>query len=213
MTVISPENWKRLVEANRSAVDAGWAAPGVFSTGIGPDYRSGGLLYVGKSAGPLGNQVGSCHDQSASSDASTRWMVERRNLSAFWQFVDRIDSTRRSIAWTNVCKMDVRGGGRPPSGRAWLSISGPCLAALNDELTQLAPKVTVFAISDAFLGEVKSRLLFMGYTPDLSRTIGDGCTETYCNSAGQFALTTRHPQGWANSYRDRVIAEVRSMMS
>lgn len=110
---ITDATWQRLVAANEEAVANGWAQPGIFGTGVGPDYRagtSGSILYVGKSAGPRGSQVGSTHHQAASIDASTTWMIERRNKSAFWQMIDSIDRTRRTLAWTNVCKMDRQGG-------------------------------------------------------------------------------------------------------
>lgn len=70
-TAIGHGTWRRLVEANRSAA---WAERGVFATGIGPEYLPGGrssLLYVGKSAGPLGAAVGSGEDQIRSASAST----------------------------------------------------------------------------------------------------------------------------------------------
>ena len=213
MHTISPTNWQRLVEANRIGVENGWAAPGVFGTGIGPDYRPGGLLYVGKSAGPLSDAVGSCNDQLMSSQASTRWMIERRNRSAFWQFVDRLDPTRRSIAWTNICKMDVKGGGKPPSGKAWLDIKDACIAALREEIAELAPRVTVFAISGAYRREVKAMLVSLGYAPFPAPINNDGWTAIYRGDKGQVAVTTRHPQGWPNSDRDQVINLVRSMLS
>jgi hypothetical protein len=46
-------------------------------------------------------------------------MIELRNMSAFWQFADRIDPTRRRIAWTNICKMDRIGGKTPPKECEW----------------------------------------------------------------------------------------------
>src|SRR3954452_2881997 len=119
---ISEATWRRLTKANEEAVAAGWAEPGVFATGIGPKYSAGqtnSLLYVGKSAGPLGKAVGSCQDQRASARESRDWMTGRKNKSAFWQFVDRVDRTRETIAWTNVCKMDRKGGKRPPTEREW----------------------------------------------------------------------------------------------
>src|ERR1700730_14447390 len=119
---ISESTWGRLLKANEESVQTGWANRGVFATGIGPDYQrgmAGSLLCVGKSAGPLAQAVGSCCDQAESSRASTEWMIERRNKSAFLQFIDKIDSTRRRIAWSNVCKMDRIGGQRPPTDANW----------------------------------------------------------------------------------------------
>ena len=112
MKIISDETWAELVEINQRA---GWASEGVFAPAMGPDFvRGQGLLYVGKSAGPLGSKVGSTYDQAGSSAASIDWMISKRNKSAFWQFVDNVDFQRLTISWTNLCKMDVRGGQRPP---------------------------------------------------------------------------------------------------
>lgn len=109
MTPISAATWDSLVKKNCDAVTNGWAQQGVFGTGVGRNYRTGlGLLYIGKSAGPLGEKVGSGEGQASSCEASTEWMISKRNRSAFWQFVDKIDPTRQSIAWTNVCKMDIQ---------------------------------------------------------------------------------------------------------
>ena len=74
---ISSRTWDGLVAANHRAHSSGWAEKGVFGTGIGPDYKPGGILWVGKSAGPLGSAVGSTHSQAESVAASTRWMVQR----------------------------------------------------------------------------------------------------------------------------------------
>lgn len=212
MVAISSENWHRLTEANRIAVRDGWAAPGVFATGIGPDYQPGGLLYVGKSAGPLSKLVGSGTDLVASGEASKLWMIERRNLSAFWQFADRIDRTRRSIAWTNVCKMDVRGGGRPPLGRQWQQVAAACLAMLREELEMLAPKAVVFAISKAYLLDIEAMIGAEVYRLVPSHLDGDGWTKVYAAGLGRYAVTTRHPQGWPSPDRDLVIDQVRSLL-
>jgi len=213
MLPISAENWHRLIEANRMAVQDGWAAPGVFATGIGPDYRPGGFLYVGKSAGrPPPEAVGSGIDLGASMEAWTRWMIERRNLSPFWQFADRIDRTRRSIAWTNVCKMDVRGGGRPPLGRQWQQVAAACLAMLREELEMLAPKAVVFAISKAYLLDIEAMIGAEVYRLVPSHLDGDGWTKVYAAGLGRYAVTTRHPQGWPSPDRDRVIDQLRSLL-
>ena len=70
---ISPAAWSGLVEANEKAASAGWAARGVFATGIGPEYQRGAvgsLLYVGKSAGPWGRQ--SVHATTSSTASQLR---------------------------------------------------------------------------------------------------------------------------------------------
>jgi len=80
---ISPVVWDRLVEANQRSVLAGWAADGAFATGIGADYHRGcvgSLLYVGKSAGPLGSMVGSCSNQAERGRASSQRMFDRQNI-------------------------------------------------------------------------------------------------------------------------------------
>lgn len=206
MLPISEATWGELVSQNKKAA---WAQNGVFSTGIGPDYQAGqGLLYVGKSAGPLGNLVGSADDQARSGEASTLWMISKRNKSAFWQFVDRVDYTRRSIAWTNVCKMDVVGGQRPPNGREWAAIAEISMKALTEELSSLRPKVTVFATSGLYAPEVQSAILDMGFEA-ITMPFSDGWTSIAKNEKNQVIIFTKHPQGWLSSERDRVIDLVR----
>src|SRR5260370_22137824 len=150
---ISKTTWRRLIEDNEAAVRAGWAAPGVFATGIGPEYQRGSLgslLYVGKSAGPCGKDVGSYHDQVARGLVSTKWMIATRNRSAFWQFVDMIVPTRRRIAWTNVCKMDRIGGQKPPTDAKWSDVADSCRSALTDGIESLAPHVIRLPTSGAY---------------------------------------------------------------
>jgi len=202
MTPISDETWRELVSRNRNAA---WAQNGVFATGIGPEYKIGRcLLYVGKSAGPLGNLVGSVDDQVRSGEASTLWMVSKRNKSAFWQFVDRIDFSRRSIAWTNVCKMDVVGGQRPPNGREWAAVADISIKAFTEELLSLRPKVCVFATSGLYASEVQPAVIGVGFKP-VPMPFVDGWTSILENGQGQIVIFTKHPQGWASSDRDRVI--------
>ena len=101
---IRPATWAGLIDVNSKAVQRGPAEPGVFATAVGPSYSIGGprsIFYVGKSAGPLGERVGLTNDQAASTRASTDWMVTRRNLSAFWQMIDKLDRSRLSLAWSN----------------------------------------------------------------------------------------------------------------
>ena len=201
---ISDETWRRLVAANQSS---DWAVSGVFATGVGPEYergRSGSLLYVGKSAGPLGAAVGSSHDQDASGRASTDWMIGRKNKSAFWQFVDRIDRSRRRIAWTNVCKMDRIGGGRPPADAEFAQVAEPSVAALAQEIDALSPQVIVFATSGAYRQHVGAMLAVMGYMA-IPLSFDDGWTTCSKTPDGKFAIETRHPQGWDAASRDRVI--------
>jgi hypothetical protein len=185
----------------------------VFGTGIGPDYRKGGLLYVGKSPGQRGHEVGSNYDQSASIAASTDWMIEERNKSPFWQFARQFDHTRRTIAWTNVCKMDQKGGEKPPAGSAWACIADISIAALMDEMAALAPKMAVFAISDRYRSNVWAMLTGLGFAKVRSPCDSDGWTTVFKTIDGTYAVTTRHPQGWKNSFRDPVVALVKRLMA
>ena len=211
-TTISATTWQRLVDLNLEQARTGSVREGVFATGIGPDYHLGdGLLYIGKSAGPLGDRVGSCADQALSSAASATWMIAKRNLSAFWQFVDQIDPSRRSVAWTNVAKMDAPSGKRP-SGMTWVQMADASIAALHDEIETLAPKVIVFAISTDYLIDVQGLLADRGYIREPSE-FADGWTTVYRHSGSQCAVTTRHPQGWPRTMRDPVISCVKQLLA
>ena len=215
MLTISPEVWDRLTTENRRACEAGWAQPGVFATGIGPAYKPGAsrsLLYIGKSAGPLGSLVGSAADQTLSSRASTEWMISRRNKSTFWQMVERIDPSRRNIAWTNVCKMDRIGGQQPPTSSEWRQIRGVCMRALKDEFLSLRPRATLCATSEYLRQDIEDVLVELGFSP---RPIDfeDGWTSAFASPDGQQAVLTRHPQGWLSADRDRVVAYVNDILS
>ncbi|PBB81226.1 hypothetical protein CK218_12725 [Mesorhizobium sp. WSM3879] len=211
---IKEATWARLTECNRAAVEEGWASPGVFATGIGPEYDPKGdlgLLYVGKSAGPLGTLVGSGSDQIASGSASTRWMVEKRNKSAFWQMVDLLDPSRRRIAWTNICKMDEVGGNRPPPMHRWQAISEPHRQALIEEIKCLSPRVIIFATS-GYCGDTVSEVLEeLGYGSQLLN-FRDGYTRLTATPGGAFAIETRHPQGWPKPERNRVVGLARKLL-
>lgn len=207
---IADPTWRNLVRANENAVAAGWAEKGVFATGVGLDYVPGApnsLLYVGKSAGPLGGLVGSVYDQAASAKASEVWMTQRRNeRSPFWLFIEKIDPRRRSIAWSNVCKMDRIGGGTPPSARQWDGISALCIQALKEELSALKPKVTVFAISENYRSDVERLLALAGYEQHPSPNLRGELMSPFTNREGQVAFLMRHPQGWNGVDRDRALA-------
>ncbi|WP_192357681.1 hypothetical protein [Mesorhizobium mediterraneum] len=211
---ISDVTWKQLVQCNQRAVTEGWASPGVFATGIGPDYglrKQLALLYVGKSAGPLGDRVGSNANQAMSVAASTKWMIEKRNKSAFWQMVDLIDPSRRHIAWTNICKMDELGGSRPPPMHRWQRIVEPHRMALKEEIAFLSPRVILFATS-GYCGETISHLLEeLGYRTQ-AVNFRDGYTKLAATSGGAFAIETRHPQGWPSIERNRVVELARKLL-
>lgn len=211
MLWVSKRAWAELVAANSTAVDAGWAEQGVFATATGSEYRPGApnsVLYVGKSAGPLGTLVGSGLDQSVSAMASRRWMESRRNKSAFWQFAEKFDPTRRSLAWTNVCKMDRRGGQNPPTLSEWKTVREACLAALADELAALRPRLVIFATSDYLQGDIIDLLGGIGFK--FSTDLGDRWTSVYERS-GTNVIMTKHPQGWATPERDSVASYARAL--
>lgn len=207
---ISPGTWDALVAANHRAHQAGWAAEAVFGTGIGPDYRPGGILWVGKSAGPLGSAVGSTHSQVESVAASTRWMVQRENRrSAFWQMAELLDPTRRSLAWTNLSKLDRVGGGIPPKAGEWPSIAAECKAAFVEEIESLRPGIIVLATSSIYPSDVAAVLHQLQFTRDHVE-LNDGHTSVYTNG-GSYLVSTKHPQGWAADARNRVVELVKSL--
>lgn len=213
---ISSVVWELLKDANKDAVAMGWASEGVFATGVGTQYRPGdrtSLLYVGKSAGPRGGMVGSSSNQIDSGKASTDWMQSpKNNPSAFWKFVDKITGSRQELAWTNVCKMDSIDRSRPPSQSEWLQVSSACVAALADEMVALSPRVVVFATSKAFKSSIVSFLQTAKYEL-VKLDFDDGWTSCRRNSTGQYAIQTRHPQGWEKAFQDPVINLIRGIMS
>lgn len=214
MSVISESNWKQLLQVNKSAVEKGWAQPGVFGTAVGPDYVRGGaqsILYVGKSAGPLGSSVGYSPSQIEGTQASTKWMVEKRNQSAFWQFIDLFDSSRRSISWTNCIKMDRIGGTRPPNRTEYSPIWEISSRSLNDELDSLNPKLVIFSTSDYLLPELLKLLSARGFRAHNDQ-VGDRWTKTLA-SKSNLAILTRHPQGWRGGDRDRVVQFAKGLLA
>jgi len=209
LQTITDSTWDSLTRACAAAVADGWATPGVFAAGVGPEYEIGsptGVLYVGKSGGPLVESVGLCYDQNASATASRKWMLGRRNRSAFWVFADLLEQ-RESLAWSNLAKIDTRRA-RPPSARQWQSISGACIMALTDEIECLAPGKIVFAISEYQVGAVLRTLRHLGYCQEVRDTELDR-TLALTDRRGRLAVVTRHPQGWRCDLRDRVASFVR----
>lgn len=202
---VSETTWGDLVRASAVSVADGWASRGVFAAAVGPDYEVGSrdaLLYVGKSGGPLIDSVGLCDDQVESSNATRRWMVERRNPSSpFWVFADLL-APRESLAWSNLAKIDTRRDG-PPGARQWKSIEEVCLRALEEEMRSLAPGKTVFAISGYQADSVGSLLRKLGFTEQCPASDLDS-TIVFVDASGRLAVITRHPQGWACEARDPV---------
>ncbi|MBI2719023.1 MAG: hypothetical protein HY245_16295 [Rhizobiales bacterium] len=210
-TTISVKNWNALVEMNCEAVRAGWAEAGVFATGIGPHVKPDGLLYIGQSAGPLGADVGSDYEQSRSIAASTRWMVERLHPnSLFWHMADDLDPTRRNLAWTNVCKMDKRGGGEPPR-KYWPHLSSAHIAALHDEMDALQPRVLLFVTGSFAEHEIQELIRDRGYKHS-AILLQDGVRQAF-ELKDSIAIVTRHPRGWRKDKRDRVVALVKENLS
>ena len=209
MNTVTDRNWQCLVDANHSAVKQGWAQRGVFGTGIGPDYSSGHpntILYVGKSAGPLGSAVGSTQEQSESIAASTSWMMERRNPSSFWQFIDLFDKSRRFVAWTNIIKMDRKSGAEPPRPHECNQVWEANAAAFCDELDSLKPRLILFATSKYMRSETVDLLRTRGFS-NFYEQIDDGHT-LIMSDRFSFAVFTRHPQGWPNEERKRIAAGI-----
>lgn len=207
---ISANTWAALVAANERAVETGWALPGMFGTGVGPLYKPGGLLWVGKSAGPLGAMVGSTHSQAESVAASTAWMVQRQNRrSAFWQMAEQLDPTRQSLAWTNVSKMDRIGGGEPPRRYEWVTIGDICKRALAEEIAALRPGLIVMATSSIYSADVTDLLTSLSFVPGRI-DFENGWTSLY-ESSGCKLVITKHPQGWPAPDRDRVVQLIKNL--
>lgn len=109
-SIISDEVWSALVSANERAVANGWAEPGVFGPGVGPAYEVGGhssVLYVGKSAGPLGSRVGSSFDQALNAEASHHRVADGWTL--IWQHMDgpRAIITKHPQGWPSKNRQAV----------------------------------------------------------------------------------------------------------
>ena len=211
LLAVSDRTWSRLVDASHAATAKGWATPGVFATAVGPEFvpgSSNSLLYVGKSGGPLIFDVGLQDDQQAGQEATTRWMIERRNPSAFWRFADMLVTRRQQLAWSNLAKIDVEGS-RPPGVRQWKQIEEPCLAALREEMQTLDPRRIVFATHKYQRGNVLAVLQGdLGFTPHGAGNKLPGA-EFLTDANGRLAAIIRHPQGWHRDARDPVAQYIR----
>jgi hypothetical protein len=144
------------------------------------------------------------YDQTASAEASKRWMTDEGYRSSFWQLIDMVDRTRRRIAWTNVCKMDRQGGKRPPTGSQWKQVRDVCLLALGEEIHNLSPATVLFVTGNAYRCDIERFLDGMGYCQQ-PPPFDDGWTKLYATRNGKRAVMTRHPQGWSTSNREKVI--------
>lgn len=206
---ITRPTWTELVRLSAASVASGWATPGVFATAIGSEYEPGtkdSLFYVGKSGGPRIDEVGLCTDQAASSVASQRWMVERRNPSAFWVFADLM-GRRESMAWSNLAKIDSNGSGAP-NVRQWRSIEDICLKALAEELEFLVPGKSVFAVSNYHDDSITGVLRDFGFAQQ-SAGIDLESTRVFAGPSNRLAVITRHAQGWPREARDSAARFIR----
>ncbi|MER8435400.1 hypothetical protein NKH36_19000 [Mesorhizobium sp. M1312] len=211
---ISAHTWSRLTECNEKLANAGLSPRGVFAPASGPGYERGGrraLLYVGKSAGPLGTKVGSGSDQTSNIAASTRWMIERHNKSAFWQFAELFDRSRHSLAWTNVCKMDQGDGSRPPSLTFWGTVAAAHVQALKEEIIAFKPRVTLFVTSEFARGSIQALLEGLGYRL-LPSGAGGEWTKLWSDGGHGYAVLTRHPQGWSTADRAGTVKLVKELL-
>lgn len=205
MQTISESTWEKLISKFLDAQVQAWATNGIFATAVGDQYRRGSpdtLLYIGKAGGPLIDSVGLQQSFCNNQAAAIRWMIEKRNRSAFWVFADLICSDRRSLAWTNLAKIDTRSS-KPPSSREWKSISDVCMEALNEEIENLQPNKIVFVTAGYLDNEVEAVLKGLGFDKydtclDLERTTA------YRDKGNRLAVITRHPQGWLTGPRNRV---------
>lgn len=207
---ISETTWQSLVKCSQTPAVAAWASRGVFSTAVGPAFFPGtadGLFYVGKAGGPRIDAVGIAEDQAAGSAAGVRWMLERRNPSAFWTFADLLVPRREHLAWSNLAKIDTRLA-TPPSRREWRQIRESCLSALKEEMQALRPRRTVFVTGGYCTADILALLELLGFARfepglHLEETIG------LRSQSGQLVVITRHPQGWRAEVRNRVAQFVR----
>jgi hypothetical protein len=135
-------------------------------------------------------------------------MIERRNPSAFWQFADLLSARREQIAWSNVAKIDNRLP-TPPRKSEWELIRQPCLEALAEEMLNLRPGRTVFAIGSFCTRDVTNLLKRMNFTEfGPAQQLEDA--RCFKNRDGQLAVLTRHPQGWRSEPRNVVARFVRT---
>lgn len=198
MFPIGRKTWARLVTDGAAAVEEGWAADGVFSGAVGPDYRCGdpsSILFIGKSLGPAGPHVRINYHQATSTANSLSWMLERERRHpghrAFWKLVDRFDRSRRSLAWTNVCKIEPSSAETPGKWQR-REVAGPCRAALAEELAYLKPRIALFVTGHSFEDEVVAVLSGLSYSPAPKVRTSEEF-QCFRHSAGRYAVLTRHP--------------------
>ena len=189
---ISDATWQCLTKANFSD----WARYGVFATAFDREDFSQRcrLLYVGKSPGPKGDKLGLNHDQRDSGQKTWEWMIDRKNSSPFWWFIDDIVKREREhIAWTNVCKMDQKNG-KEPNSKQWREIEAPCFVALKEEITFLKPKVTLFVTKNqpcCCQRAFDDLLVDLGYNQ--THEVAIELVACWRKSTEQFAFITPHP--------------------
>ncbi|MFZ1813628.1 MAG: hypothetical protein WBO55_03890 [Rhizobiaceae bacterium] len=215
MLPISSSTWKELVQLGKRCTESGWAEEGIFAPAIGPNYTPGSknsILFVGKSAGPLGGNVGSSSYLRSSILASTEWMLQRHNKRGFWVVPDEIDKHRRQFAWTNVCKIDQKGKSAPPQGAYWDLVRQPCLNALRDEIFTLKPMTIVFLISNTYQFDCIDLMYNLGYEEEFQIN-GAQFNSIFLRNGDFKCVFTKHPQGWSVEDRAPVIRFIRERYS
>jgi hypothetical protein len=210
---IKPETWKRLVDVKQRV---NWAKHrGIFATAVSLQYPRGGqpgsLLYVGICSGPKCKKLGCCDDQTESSRATLTWMTDEDYRSAFWTFVEKIESNTRKIAWTNICKMDHENGRNPTSGE-FDQVADESMAALKEEMDYLKPHVTLFVINRRYSHRMNRLLNDLEFSPCRKDWWGHWL-RLFQSPQGRFIVITRHPSRWGRTEeRTRVIDRVKDLM-
>jgi hypothetical protein len=220
---ISPSSWKNLIEVSTRV---NWARPGVFATAESAEYKRGGsksILYVGKSLGALGEELGLGLDQDRNAEIATKWMEEwseNNSRSNFWHFAKEL-SALGPLAWTNVIKIDVpategRDRGKPPKRFQVEKIKCACVAALVDELRELRPKIAVVVNGDYANQVIVAALSATDYVPfDGQLPVLDSVANSvwYRPKQKQWAIQSRHPQGASCAWRKSMITLVGALLN
>lgn len=195
--IMSAQTWSKLISAAQRASESGWARNEVFSPCVGESFIAGRIYFVGKAAGPLGKDVGWTLSQEECQNASYRWMVEFRNRRGFWRIVDAVDPSRRTIGWSNICKID-RADGNTPSLVEWKTIEEVSMTALSEELFTLGPKVTVMTIGyDHFRKSAENLLRLLGLTESVAPF--EEKRDLHLVNGAQHVLLIGHPQFWSET--------------
>lgn len=217
---IAPATWAAMVQAG---VQAHWARPGIFATGVGECFEPGdrnSILYVGKSMGALGEKLGLGLDQAENARRTRAWMQDwrvRNPRSAFWQVASSFGPVEE-LAWTNIMKIDVptitgAKRGQPPTRTQASSLEVVCCQALRDEFTALRPRIAVFVSGDYQVGLVRNVLTSLGYEPNAPSDNAHlkGGQSIWRSSNNAHALLIRHPQGTSDAWRSGLVSLLRRL--